>query len=79
MNRVVFENELELITFTLHGQLLHTPKTTFDQRHSLDTWPDLESAKEAFETGPGQYQMGRTGIVLCGFARRYLWNWQLSH
>ena len=52
-NRVIFENELELITFTLDGHLLHTHKTNFVQRHSLDTWPDFESAKKA--------EMGRAG------------------
>ena len=36
MNRVIFENKLELITFTLDGHLLHTYRTTFAQRHSLD-------------------------------------------
>jgi hypothetical protein len=49
--RVVFENDLELITFTLDGHLLHTHKATFAQRHSLGTWPDIESAKKAFESG----------------------------
>jgi len=48
-NRVIFENDNELITFTVDGHLLHTHKTTFVQRHSLDTWPDFESAKKAFE------------------------------
>jgi hypothetical protein len=48
--RVVFENDLELITFTLDGHLLHTHKATFAQRHSLDAWPDVESAKKAFES-----------------------------
>jgi hypothetical protein len=48
--RVIFENDNELITFTVDGHLLHTHKTTFVQRHSLDTWPDLESAKKAFES-----------------------------
>jgi hypothetical protein len=36
MNRVIFESKLELITFTLDGHLLHTHKTTFAQRHSLE-------------------------------------------
>ena len=45
MNRVIFESKLELITFTLDGHLLHTHKTTFAQRHSLETWPDFDSAK----------------------------------
>jgi hypothetical protein len=49
-NRVIFENEWELITFTLDGHLLHTHKTNFVERHSLDAWPDLESAKKAVET-----------------------------
>jgi hypothetical protein len=53
-NRVIFENDVELITFTVDGHLLHTHKTTFAQRHSLDTWPDFESAKQAFESRPGQ-------------------------
>jgi hypothetical protein len=51
--RVIFENDLELITFTLDGHLLHTHKATFVQRHSLDTWPDFESAKKAFEADLG--------------------------
>ena len=53
-NRVIFENDVGLITFTVDGHLLHTHKTTFAQRHSLDTWPDFESAKQAFESRPGQ-------------------------
>jgi hypothetical protein len=57
-NRVIFENESELITFTLDGHLLHTHKTTFVQRHSLDNWPDFESAKKAFESGPAQIMWG---------------------
>jgi hypothetical protein len=57
-NRVIFESKLELITFTLDGHLLHTHKTNFVQRHSLDTWPDFESAKKAFESGPGQIIWG---------------------
>ena len=56
--RVIFENKLELITFTLDGHILHTHKTTFVQRHSLDTWPDFESAKKAFESGPAQIMWG---------------------
>jgi hypothetical protein len=51
MNRVIFESKLELITFTLDGHLLHTHKTTFAQRHSLETWPDFDNAKKAFESG----------------------------
>jgi hypothetical protein len=51
MNRVIFESKLELITFTLDGHLLHTHKTTFAQRHSLETWPYCDSAKKAFESG----------------------------
>ena len=39
MNRVIFESKLDLITFTLDGHLLHTHKTMFAQRHSLETWP----------------------------------------
>jgi hypothetical protein len=58
MNRVIFENKLELITFTLDGRLLHTHKATFAQRHSLETWPDFESAKKAFESAPGQIRWG---------------------
>ena len=50
--KLVFENDLELVTFTLDGHLLHTHKANFDQRHSLDVWPDFESAKKAFESGP---------------------------
>jgi hypothetical protein len=52
MGRVVLENDLELVTFTLDGHLLHTHKTNFGQRHSLNIWPDFESAKKAFESGP---------------------------
>ena len=55
---VIFESELELITFTIDGHLLHTHKTNFVQRHSLDTWPDFESAKKAFDTGPSQIGWG---------------------
>jgi hypothetical protein len=51
MNKVIFENKLDLITFTLDGYLVHTHKTTFVQRRSLDTWPDFESAKKAFKSG----------------------------
>jgi hypothetical protein len=58
MNRVIFENELELITFTLDGHLLHTHKETFVQRHSLSTWRDFESAKKAFEQGLNQIKWG---------------------
>jgi hypothetical protein len=58
MNRVIFENKLELITFTLDGHLLHTHKTNFVQRHSLETWPDFESAKKAFESASGQIRWG---------------------
>ena len=58
MNRVVFENKLELVTFTLDGRLLHTHKTTFAQRHSLDSWSDFESAKKAFETEPLHIKWG---------------------
>jgi hypothetical protein len=50
---VVFENDNELITFTVDGHLLHTHKTTFAQRHSVDTWPNFESAKKAFEANLG--------------------------
>ena len=38
MNRVILEDHLELITFTAEGRLLHTHKSTFVQRHSLETW-----------------------------------------
>ena len=38
MNRVILEHHLELITFTAEGRLLHTHKSTFVQRHSLETW-----------------------------------------
>ena len=55
MNRVIFESKLELITFTLDGHLLHTHKTTFEQRHSLETWPHFDSAKKAFESGHVQW------------------------
>ena len=58
MNRVIFENKLELITFTLDGHLLHTHKTNFVQRHSLEIWPDFESAKKAFESASGQIRWG---------------------
>jgi hypothetical protein len=58
MNRVIFENRLELITFTLDGHLLHTHKDTFAQRHSLDTWPDFESAKKAVETDLNRVRWG---------------------
>jgi hypothetical protein len=54
----VFENKLELITFMPDGHLLHTHKTTFVQRRSLDTWPDLESAKKAAETELGHVRWG---------------------
>ena len=57
-NRVIFESELELITFTIDGRILHTHKTNFVQRHSLDTWPDFESAKKAFENSPSQIGWG---------------------
>jgi hypothetical protein len=49
-SRVIFENKTEVITYTLDGHLLHTHKTNFVQRYSLDTWPDFESAKKAVET-----------------------------
>ena len=55
---VVFENDAELITFTVDGHLLHTHKTTFVQRHSLDTWPDFESAKKAFEADLAHVRWG---------------------
>ena len=57
-NRVIFESKLELITFAIDGRILHTHKANFVQRHSLDTWPDFESAKKAFESGPGQIRWG---------------------
>jgi hypothetical protein len=53
MNRVIFENKLDLVTFTLDGHLVHTHKTTFIQRRSVDSWSDFESAKEAVETDLG--------------------------
>ena len=52
-NRVIFENDVELVTFTVDGHLLHTHKATFAQRHSFDTWPNFESAKMAFEANLG--------------------------
>jgi hypothetical protein len=51
MNRVVFENKLEIVVFLPDGRLVQTHKTTFVKRHSLNTWPDFESAKKAFELG----------------------------
>ena len=50
--------QIGAITFTIDGHLLHAHKTNFVQRHSLDTWPDFESAKKAFDTGPGQIGSG---------------------
>jgi hypothetical protein len=49
--KVMFENKLEIIVFLPDGHLLHTHKSTFAQRHSLDIWPDFESAEKAFESG----------------------------
>ena len=68
MNRVIFENKLELITFTLDGLLLHTHKATLAQRHSLETWPDFESAKKAFESAPGQIRWGESDSSFCASA-----------
>jgi hypothetical protein len=44
-NRVIFENDVGLITFTVDGHLLHTHKATFAQRHSLGTWSNFESRR----------------------------------
>jgi hypothetical protein len=52
MNKVIFENKLEIVVFLPDGRLLQTHKATFAQRHSLGSWRDFESAKKAFETGP---------------------------
>ena len=51
MNKVIFENKQEIVVFVKDGRLLHTHKTDFSQHHSLDTWPDFESARKAFEMG----------------------------
>jgi hypothetical protein len=51
MNKLIFENKQEIIVFLKDGRLLHIHKTNFSQHHSLDTWPDLESAQKAFESG----------------------------
>jgi hypothetical protein len=51
MNKVIFENKQEIVVFVEDGRLLHTHKTDLSQHHSLDTWPDFESARKAFESG----------------------------
>jgi hypothetical protein len=58
MKRVILEDHLELITFTTDGRLLHTHKSSFVQRHSLETWPDFESAKKAVETNLNHIKWG---------------------
>ena len=37
MNRVIFENKLEVIVFMPDGRLVQTHKATFAQRHSFET------------------------------------------
>jgi hypothetical protein len=46
MNKVIFENKQKIIVFLKDRRLLHTHKTNFSQHHSLDTWPDFESAQK---------------------------------
>jgi hypothetical protein len=57
MSGLILETETESITFGEDGRLLHTHKTTFAQRRSLNTWPDFQSAKKAVEADLGQRTM----------------------
>jgi hypothetical protein len=43
MSGLILETETESITFGEDGRLLHTHKTTFAQRRSLNTWPDFRA------------------------------------
>ena len=58
MSGLILETETESITFGEDGHLLHTHKTTFAQRRSLNTWPDFQSAKKAVEADLGHIRWG---------------------
>ena len=59
MSGLILETETEFITFGEDGHLLHTHKTTFAQRRSLNTWPDFQSAKK------GVSRIDRLCITCC--------------
>ena len=58
MSGLILETETESITFGEDGHRLHTHKTTFAQRRSLNTWPDFQSAKKAVEADLGHIRWG---------------------
>ena len=58
MSGLILETETESISFGEDGRLLHTHKTTFAQRRSLNTWPDFQSAKKAVEADLGHIRWG---------------------
>jgi hypothetical protein len=60
MSGLILETETETITFGEDGHLIHTHKTTFARRRSLDAWPDIESARKVVEADLGHVRWEET-------------------
>jgi hypothetical protein len=58
MSGLILDTETETIPFGEDVRRLHTHKTTFAQRRSLDTWPDSETTKKAVEADLGHVSWG---------------------